>query len=176
VRSSCLPHEYEVIMKFVSLPLLLTGVAGLLLGGCDNHTTKGVLKDSNPDVSLVLLNDSSSGTVSEAAGEVGAKLIFSENLVNPLIATFTISGNATEGDDFVIQSKSVVVEAQDLAFTGSVYEASSTLLNIIDDSTVDEGDETVNITLSDVSYGKRALPITISLTITENDFSPKPSN
>lgn len=163
-------------MKIVSLPLVLLAIAGLLLTGCKKDSSTVVLKDSNPDVFLTLTDGSTSTTVTEGATtEVDVRLTFTEALVNPMDISFTIGGSATEGADFLIQSRNITIRPSDTTLNGSVYQSTVAMITLKDDSVANEGIEDVTVTLANVSYGNRALPITVTVSITDDEaVTPKP--
>lgn len=170
-------------MKIASLPTVLLAGALLCFAGCSSGTTKLTPQNSDPEVSL--FSDITGGgdlIRTEDSGSISLVLEFDEILVEDMTITITGTGSAAVDTDYVLQAGGdpFVVEASDLTFNAGrgVHQAVLTnYVTLLNNSNAGDDNRTLQLTITEVSYGTRAIPVSVVITINnDGDVSTKPTS
>lgn len=166
-------------MKFASVPLaLMTAASLLVLGGCSTSSSESEIILSDPRVSIWLdgAETQTSISVNEDVGSLPIFVSFSEGLIEPLTLSFSTSGSATEGGDYVLDGLGEPIEVQPSDLTGGQVELDGFIKILNNTEPGDDGRQLI-LTLSKVSYGRRQTPVTLTITINnDGDVATKPTS
>ncbi len=148
----------------------------------DNDETTLLTTNDNDETTLLTTNDndettpsipevsfsSSSGSVSEDMGTHNVRVDLSPAAPGNLTLTYILWGTATQGSDYTISGSGSV--------SVSSGATSVTIPVIIIDDNIDEDDETLMVTISEISGYTVSDPSTYTLTIQDNDSSSSDDN
>jgi hypothetical protein len=133
-----------------------------ILGSPSVHTVTIIDNDATPTVSFA----TSAQTVMEDDGEVPVTVQLNRPSSQNVTVPFTIDpgSTATEGSDYTISPSPVVIPAGSLS--------ADIIVNVIDDSEINEGSETVILVMGEPVNANKGSPSIHTLTIIDNDACP----
>jgi len=138
------------------------GVAALTLGAVRVHTY--TIKAQSASGSPTLSFRAPVMTVDEGVGSATVTVELSRAAAGPVTVDYAVTGGtAAAGTDFSLAPGTLTFPAGSLTQSFSIPIA---------DDTLDEDDETIRVTLSNVSGAQIGGPATATLTIADNDAAP----
>lgn len=139
---------------------------------------QGTIINGSAIVNISIQDDDSAGSlnfsasnyqVNENASTITIAVQRIGGSIGPATIDYTTSnGTATEGQDYTASSGT-------LAWTDADSADKTFTVSISDDS-LDEANETINITLSNINSAELGSPSSATITITDNDAAPPPSS
>ncbi len=127
------------------------------MGQIHKHTFT-IIDNDQPEISFGLADS----TASEAISIYKIPVVLSEAHLKTVSVDYTISGTATNGDDYTLSDGTLTI-------TAGTTSDSITIADIIDDSII-EDDETIIITLSNATNASLGSKTVYTYTIRDNDL------
>ena len=116
--------------------------------------------NNNADPGLTVALSVDNATIDEAAGNATVTATLSAVHTDPVTVDLETAGTATQGDDYTISAAQIVIAAGETTGTASITA---------NDDAMDEPDETVIVSISDVTNAEEDGDQEVTTTIVDND-------